>query len=136
MNWKRFFAATAAVFLVAMVMGFFIHGQLLASDYLSLGDVMRSAEDAEAHFPFMVLAFVFFAIGFVWLYAKGVEDRPWIGQGLRFGLATWLFGVVSVFLTYYAVEPLHGELVVKQIGFELFDFLLLGTVVAAFYRKS
>ena len=136
MNWKRFFAATAAVFLVAMVMGLFIHGQLLASDYLSLGDVMRSAEDADAQFPFLVLAFVFFAVAFVWLYAKGVEDRPWIGQGLRFGLVTWLFRAVSVSLTYYAVEALHGELVVKQIGFELFDFLLLGTVVAAVYRKS
>jgi hypothetical protein len=135
MNWKRFFTATSAVFLVAMVMGFFIHGELLASDYLSLGDVMRSTEDADAHFPFMVLAFVIFAVAFVWLYAKGVEDRPWIGQGLRFGLVTWLFGAVSVFLTYYAVEPLHGSLVVKQIGFELVDFLLLGTVVAALYRK-
>ena len=84
----------------------------------------------------MVLAFVAFVPAFVWLYAKGVEDKPRLGQGLRFGLATWLFGAVSVFLTYYAVDPLPGRLVAKQIGFELVDFLLLGIVVAALHRKS
>lgn len=97
---------------------------------------MSSPQDAQAHFPFMVLAFVAFVVAFVWLYAKGVEDKPWLGQGLRFGLAIWLIGAVSVFLTYYAVQPLPGSLVVKQIGFELVDFLLLGIVVAALYRKS
>ena len=136
MNWKRFFSACAAVFLVGMIMGFLIHGQLLEADYRGLGIAMRSPQDAQAHFPFMVLAFVAFTLAFVWLYAKGVEEKPWIGQGLRFGLAAWLFGAVSVFLTYYAVEPLPGSLVVKQIAFELVDFLLLGIVVAAVYRKA
>jgi hypothetical protein len=136
MNWQRFFTASAAVFLVGMIMGFLIHGQLLEADYRGLGPLMRSPADAQAHFPYMVLAFVFFAVAFVWLYAKGVEEKPWLGQGLRFGLVTWLFGAVSVFLTYYAVEPLPASLVCKQIGFESVDFLLLGVVVAALYRKS
>jgi hypothetical protein len=78
---------------------------------------------------------VAFTLAFVWLYAKGVEDRPWFGQGLRFGFAMWLFGAVSVFLTYYAVQSLPGNLVCKQIGYEFVDFLLLGAVVAAVYRK-
>jgi hypothetical protein len=136
MNWKRFFGASAAVFLVGMTMGFLIHGQLLEADYQNLGSVMRSTHDAQAHFPFLALAFVFFALAFVWLYARGVEEKPWLGQGLRFGLATWLFGAVSVFLTYYAVEPLPGSLVAKQITYELVDFILLGIVAAAVYRKA
>ena len=136
MDWKRFFGACAAVFVVAMLMGFLIHGYLLEADYRSLGSAMRSPQDAQAHFPFMVLAYVASVLAFVWLYAKGVEDKPWLGQGLRFGLAMWLLGAVSVFLTYYAVEPLPGSLVAKQIAFELPDFLLLGIVVAALYRKS
>ncbi len=136
MNWKRFSMAAAAVFVVAMAMGFIIHAKLLEADYRSLGPIMRSPEDAEAHFPFLLIGFVFFAIAFVWVYAKGVEDKPWIGQGLRFGLVTWLFGAVSVFLTYYAVEPLPANLVCKQIVFELGNFLLLGVVVSAIYQRS
>lgn len=135
MNWTRFFAACGAVFVVGMLMGFLIHGLLLEPDYRSLGPMMRSPQDAEAHFLFMVLAFVAFTLAFVWLYTKGVEDKPWLLQGVRFGLATWLFGAVSVFLTYYAVQPLPGTLVAKQIGFELVDCLLLGVVAAAVYRK-
>src|SRR5712692_7260692 len=101
MNWKRFFGAVAAVFVVGMIMGFVIHGKLLEADYKSLGPLMRSPQDGEAHFPYLVLGFVLFSIAFAWLYAKGVEDKPWIGQGLRFGFVTWFFGV-SGFLTYYA----------------------------------
>ena len=136
MNWKRFFGAAAAVFVVGMIMGFLIHGKLLEADYRSLGPLNRSPQDAQAHFPYLLLAFVFFAIAYVWFYAKGVEDKPWIGQGLRFGVAMWLFGPVSVFLTYYAVQPLPASLVCKQIGFEFIDFLVLGMVVACVYRKS
>ena len=96
---------------------------------------MPTPQDGEAHFPYLVLGFVFLSIAFAWLYAKGVEDKPWIGQGLRFGFVTWFFGV-SGFLTYYAVQPLPASLVCKQIGFEFVDFLLLGIVVACVYRKS
>ena len=134
MNWKRFCGAVAAVFAVGMIMGFLIHGKLLEADYLSLGPLNRSPQDAQAHFPYLLLGFVFFAIAFVWFYAKGVEDKPWIGQGLRFGVVAWLFAG-SGFLTYYAVQPLPESLVCKQIGFEFFDFLLLGIVVACVYRK-
>ena len=136
MNWKRYFSAVAAVFIVGMGMGFLIHAKLLEADYLSLGPLNRSPQDAQAHFPYLVLGAVFSTLAFVWLYAKGVEDKPWIGQGLRFGLVTWLFGPVSVFLTYYAVQPLPASLVCKQIGFEFIDLLLLGIVVACVYRKS
>ncbi len=136
MNWKRFFSAVAAVFVVGMIMGFLIHAKLLEADYLSLGPLNRSPQDAQAHFPYLVLGYVFFALAFVWLYAKGVEDKPWFGQGLRFGLVIWLFGPVSVFLTYYAVQPLPASLVCKQIGFEFIDLLVLGLVVACVYRKS
>ena len=24
---------------------------------------------------------------FTWIYARGVENKPWLGQGLRFGVA-------------------------------------------------
>jgi len=136
MNWKRFFCAVAAVFVVGMVMGFLIHGQLLEPDYKGLGPLMRSEQDAQAHFPYMVLGYVCFSLAFVWLYTKGLDDKPWIGQGLRFGFAAWLFGAVSVFLTYYAVQPLPASLVCKQIGLEFIYFLLLGIAVAGIYRKS
>jgi hypothetical protein len=37
---------------------------------------------------FVSLAYLSFAIGSVWVYAKGVENKNWLGQGIQFGIAS------------------------------------------------
>ena len=136
MNWKRYAVAVVVVFLVTMVMGIVIHGVILGGDYKALGPLMRSDEDAMAYLPFNIISHLAIALGVVWIYAKGVEPRPWLGQGLRFGLAFWLIGSVGIYMIYFAVQPLPAGLVTKQIALGLPENLLLGTVLAALYRKS
>lgn len=135
MNWKKFVLTVVVVLVVNAVAGFVIHGVLLNADYAQFPNLLRTQEDANAHFPFMLLNFLFFSLGFVWIYAHGVEDKPWLGQGIRFGLAVWLITSLSTFLTYYAVQPWPGSTVAKQIGYELVMMLMLGVVAAALYRK-
>jgi hypothetical protein len=136
MNWTRYAIAVVVVFLVTMTMGFVIHGLILGADYQSLGSLMRSEQDAMAHFLFNILSHLAIALGVVWIYAKGVEPKPWLGQGLRFGLAFWLIGSVGVYLIYFAVMPLPAALVTKQIAAGLPENLILGMVLAALYRKG
>jgi hypothetical protein len=81
----------------------------------------------------MILAHVLMAGAFVWIYARGVENKPWLGQGLRFGLAVALL-FVPIFIIYYVVQPTPGALAVKQIVFETILTLVLGAVVAFLYR--
>ena len=135
MNWKKFAIALVVVFVLDAGFGFLIHGVLLNADYAQYPNLLRTQDDANAHFPFMLLNFLFFSLAFVWIYAHGVEDKPWIGQGIRFGLAVWLLTSVSTYLTYYAVQPWSGGIVAKQIGYELVRALVLGLVAAALYRK-
>ncbi len=135
MNWKKFVVAFVAVLVVSNVGGFVVHGWLLQGDYAQFPNLLRTEEDANAHFPFMLLNFVFYSLGFVWIYAQGVEDKPWAGQGLRFGAAVWLITSVAFFLTYYAVQPWSGDIVAKQISYELAVRLAEGLTVAALYRK-
>lgn len=135
MNWKRFALAAGGVFLTMMTTGFVVHGLLLGGDYLALGSMMRPEADAVAHFPFNVLAHVVIALGMVWIYSKGVEPAPWLGQGLRFGLAFWMIGSLGVYLIYFAVQPMPAALVTKQIVYGLGECLVMGVVVAALYRK-
>jgi len=135
MNWKKFVLAAVVVFVVNNLGGFVIHGMLLQADYAQYPNLLRTQEEAQAYFPYMLLQFFFFSLGFVWIYAQGVEDKPWLGQGIRFGLAVWLITSVSTFLTFYAVQPWSGTVVAKQIGFELVERLLLGVAVAALYRR-
>jgi len=135
MNWKRFALAVLAVLILDNIAGFVIHGTLLQADYAQYPNLLRTQEDAANYFHWMLLNFLVFSVAFVWIYAQGVEDKPWVGQGLRFGVAVWLLTSVPGFLTYYAVQPWGGEVVVKQIFYELPRALVLGLAAAAIYRK-
>lgn len=150
MNWKKFALAFVVVLVVTVMGSFVVHAVLLQPDYQQNQQLLRSQEDAAAHFPYMLLNFFAFSLAFVWIYAHGVEDKPCpstiaqgtpsrvegrLGQGLRFGLAVWLLNSVSGFLTYYAVQPWPASTVLRQIGFELPWMLVLGVTAAALYRK-
>ena len=135
MNWKKFVITFVVVLLVTTMGSFVIHAMLLQPDYQQNQALLRTEEDAAAYFPYMILNFFAFSLAFTWIYAQGVEDKPWLGQGIRFGLAVWLLNSVSGFLTYYAVQPWPGITVARQIGFELPWMLVLGLAAAALYRK-
>jgi hypothetical protein len=79
----------------------------------------------------MILAHMIFAIGFVWVYNKGKEAKPWMVQGIRYGIAVAVLLVIPHYLIYYAVQPLPGMLVAKQIIFGSISMVLMGIVVAA-----
>ncbi|HTT42059.1 MAG TPA: hypothetical protein VMG33_03245 [Steroidobacteraceae bacterium] len=131
---KRFVIAWIAVFVVWFLGSFVVHGQLLHADYAQLPQLFRTESDAQAHFAFMVLAHVLMAGALVWIYARGAEAKPWLAQGVRFGIAVALLAVVPVYLIYFVVQPLPAALVVKQIIYDSVLLVILGALVAWFYR--
>ncbi len=133
---KKFAIAWLAVFVVWMAGSFVVHGTLLHEDYGKLPNLFRPEADAGQYFPFMILAHVIMAGAFAWIYARGVEAKPWLGQGIRFGLIIALLTVVPTYTIYYCVQPLPGMLVVKQIVFDGVLLLLLGAVAAFVYRND
>ena len=73
---------------------------------------------------------------FTWIYAKGVEARDWLPQGLRYGAAVALLTVVPTYLIYYAVQPTPQALMIKQVVFDGILILVLGAIVAFMYRNA
>ena len=132
---KTFFIAWVIVFVVWMAGSFLVHGLLLHADYEKLSGLFRPEADAQKYFPLMILAHVIMAGAFAWIYARGVETRPWLGQGLRYGAAVALLTVVPWYTIYYVVQPMPGMHVVKQIVFDGILMLVLGAVVAFVYRR-
>lgn len=41
--------------------------------------MFRPEQDAQQYLPFMLLAHVLVSGAFVWIYARGVEAKPWLG---------------------------------------------------------
>jgi hypothetical protein len=131
---RKFLVAWLVLFVVWMLGSFVVHGTLLYGDYAALPNLFRPEADAQNYFPFMLLAHAVMAGAFVWIYTRGLEAKPWLGQGLRFGLAIALSTVAPFYTIYYAVQPMPGAVVIKQIVFDSIVLLALGAVVAFLYR--
>lgn len=133
---RRFLIAWLVTFVVWMAGSFIVHGVLLKADYAALAGMFRAENDAQQYLPFMLLAHVILAGAFAWIYARGVEAKPWFGQGLRFGFVAALLTAIPTNMIYYAVQPMPGALVVRQILFDGILLLVLGAVVAFLYRNE
>ncbi len=133
---KKFAIAWLTTFIVWMAGSFVVHGLLLQPDYMRLPNLFRTETDSQQYFPLMLLAHVIMAGAFVWIYARGVQARPWPGQGLRFGLVIALLTVVPTYTIYYVVQPMPGMAVAKQIAFDGILLLVLGCVAAFLYRDE
>ena len=133
---KKFLIAWLVVFLVWFFGSFIVHGTLLRADYQQLASLFRPDSDAQHYFPLMVLAHVLMSGAFAWIYARGVEAKPWLAQGVRFGVAVALLTAVPTYMIYFVVQPMPAAVVVKQIVFDSVLLVLLGIIVAFVYRPS
>ena len=132
---KKFIITWIVLFVAWFVGSFVVHGVLLRSDYMQLTKLFRAEGDQQKYFPLMLLAHVILSGAFVWIYARGVEAKPWMAQGVRFGVAVALLTSVPTYMVYFIVQPMPGEVVVKQIVFDGVLMVVLGTVVAWLYRE-
>ena len=133
---KKFFLAWAVLFVAWMLGSFVVHATLLRHDYMQLTGLFRPEGEEQKYFPLMILAHVILSGAFVWIYARGVEAKPWLAQGVRFGIAVALLTIVPTYLIYFVVQPMPGEVVFKQITFDGVLLVILGTIVAWMYRGT
>jgi drug/metabolite transporter (DMT)-like permease len=131
---KTFVLSVVAMFVVGMLLGFVVHGVLLAGEYAKVMTLFRTPEDQGRHFPYMLLAHVIMAIGWTWIYRMGRENKPWLGQGIRFGLAVAVLSTIPIYLIYFAVQPLPSDMVALQIVYDTIACVIMGIVVAAVNR--
>lgn len=132
---KRFFISWIILFVLWMIGSVVVHGMLLKADYAAMPNLMRTEADSMNYFPLMIFAHVILAGAFVWIYARGVEPKPWLPQGVRFGVAIALLTIVPTYLIYYVVQPLPGATVAKQIVFDGILIVILGIAAAYLYRQ-
>jgi hypothetical protein len=133
---KRFLIAWAAILIVWFFGSFLVHGVLLNADYKQVPMLFRTDADAQPYFPLMLLAHVLLAGAFTWIYARGVEAKPWLGQGVRFGIAVAFLTTIPTYMIYFVVQPMPGAVVLKQIVFDSLLVVLLGVVVGWLYRGA
>lgn len=132
---KKFLISWVVVFAVWMMGSFAVHGAWLAETYAGMTNMMRPEEEQMGLFHFMLLAHILMAGAFVWIYQRGNEDKPWVQQGLRFGIAVAIMGTIPTYMIYYTVQQMPGILSVKQILGDTV-VVVIAALVAAFLNRS
>jgi glycopeptide antibiotics resistance protein len=127
---RKFWISAAVMFVMAMVLSYVVHGVLLQADYLKLGAAMRPPAEAQARFAYFVIAYISMAVAFTWIYLKGRENKPWLMQGARYGVAVVLLTILPFYLIYHVVTPVPLDLAIKQIVYEGIAVVLMGVVLA------
>lgn len=127
---RQFAISAVVIFVLAYAFGFLVHGVLLHADYAKLPNLMRPMAEMTGKLPYLVVAHLLFALGFTWIYLKGRENKPWLAQGVRYGLAVAVLATIPTYLIYHAVSQFPLDLAIKQIVYDAIAVVLLGIVLA------
>ena len=126
---KKCIISAVVMFVMAWALSFVIHEILLAADYAAASG-MRPPAEVMARVHLLVLAHASFGAAFAWIYFQGKEDKPWLMQGIRFGIAIACLTTVPTFLIYHVVTPVELSVAIKQIVLDTIRVLLMGVVLA------
>jgi hypothetical protein len=136
MSTKRIILAIVAGFIWLAGGRYLIHSVWLAGAYAENAQVWRD-QRAMMHLIWVVdLACLLFAVAAVLIYVRGLEAKPWLGQGFRFGILLALATTVPQSMIEYFTYPVPAGLMVYWIIGEGGLVLLLGVIVAAICRPQ
>jgi hypothetical protein len=132
---KKLIAAIVVGYVLLMGLGYVIHEVWLMPVYQQYSTLWRLEETMRHKMWINWLGQLLFTVVFAWIYTRGVEDKPWVGQGIRYGIVMTLLAVVPAVCTEYVVYPIPYTLAVQWMAAGAVQLIVLGLVVA-FFCKS
>lgn len=133
MDWKRTVLAVVVVFVLLVLAGYLIHAVWLASTYQSMradGFSFRTPEAFQHRIWIIWLSDLVYAILFVWVYLRGRENKPWAGQGVRYGVLMTFFTLIPNVMQEYTVYNIAHMLALKWMVAGGIVLIIAGILVA------
>ena len=131
---RRFLFASLGAFVTSFVLSFIVHGLILSGDYMTLLNVYRGPQFRPGLFAVLLAAMAIMSVAMTAIYRHGREERPFLGQGLRFGLMAAGLSVIPCYMIGYAVTNIPATLAMKQVVLETMIVTAMAVVVAWFHR--
>jgi hypothetical protein len=117
------------------LLDFLVHGLLIAKDYIPYPEgVYRAGDTARSHMPFVLAGLLVAILVFAAIYAKDYDHAHGVGAGARLGLLFGIFMAGALVAVTYATINISGKLASELAASELFEWTLVGVVVALVYR--
>lgn len=136
MSTKKLILAMVICFLVLVGTDWLINGVLLMKDYQANPASWRPMDQLMHKIWVMWIGQAFFAALFCYIYSRGAEAKPWIGQGIRYGILITLFTVIPYSLGEYTVYNVPHMLAVKWMITGFVQMLILGLIAAGICQKQ
>jgi hypothetical protein len=127
---KKLVLAIVTAYIVLMLTNYLVHGFWLAADYAAIPASHRSPEGIMHRFWAMAVGQFFFAAMFAYIYTRGRESKPWLVQGIRYGIIVTFMTVVPYSLTEYVVYIVPYQLAIKWMIAGGIQLIVLGLMVA------
>lgn len=134
---KRFFTAVLAVTAVIALIDAVLHNGILMNAYRQTAYLWRSEAEIKGLAWLIGAGYPVFALFFVWTFAKGYEnEKPGLGQGLRFGLLSGLLVFAATNMMCYAVMPLPAGIPLMWFVGGMAECVAGGVVVGLIYKPQ
>lgn len=136
MSAKRVILAIVAGTVLVEAGRYLIHDVWLASAYAQHAELWRSQKAMVHRIWVIQLAGLLFAAAATFIYIRGVEPKPWFGQGVRFGVLLAFVAAIPQSLAEYFTYPIPHTMMIQWIIGEGGLAVLLGIVIAAICRPA
>ena len=134
LNVKRWLIATVVVFVVMAALEYIIHGVLLAPWYAETPQYWRTQSDMMGRIRWMYLGYAFFAALFTYVFTRGYEGKPGIGEGVRYGFWIGLLLCLPTMFINHTVFPYPNKIVIAWLAAGVVQAVILGIVLAMIYK--
>jgi len=133
---KKLVLAIVAAYIVLMATGYVVHDVWLMPDYNAIPASHRDAAGIQHRFWAMAVGQFFFAAMFAYIYTRGRETKPWLAQGIRYGIVMSFMTVIPYSLGEYVIYLIPHSLAVKWMIAGTIQLIITGLVVAGICREG
>ena len=133
---KKLVLAIVAVYILLMATNYLVHSVWLMPDYDAIPLSHRDNLGIQHRFWVMLVGQFFFSAMFAYIYTRGRENKPWMVQGIRYGILMTFLTVVPTALSEYVVYIIPYQLAIKWMVAGGIQLMLAGLVVAAIYKDG
>jgi hypothetical protein len=133
---KKLLTAIVVAYVVLMATNYLVHSVWLMPDYNAIPASHRDIEGIMHRFWAMAIGQLFFAALFVYVYTRGAQRKPWLAQGVRYGILMTLLAVIPMSLSQYDTYIVPYMLAIKWIIAGGIQLIILGVIVAGICKDA
>ena len=135
MNNRTFWIGCVVVYIVMQVLGYLIHGVLMADTYKGLASVFRPEAEMTDMMWMMYVSSAVTVFMFCYIFTKGYEGKG-VSEGVRYGALIGFLMAGAGAIDAHVIYPIPANVASVWLVSGLVSFMIAGAVFAAIYKPG